>query len=76
MYHTKGGIECAVKQFLSNKPWIKEDVRSNGLQTDNASNYRDPIHIIDTPALGAAVFSAIPTGTRGGTRDAGACFSW
>ena len=57
MYHTKGGIECAVKQFLSNKPWIKEDVRSNGLQTDNASNYRDPIHIIDTPALGAAVFS-------------------
>ena len=56
-FHTKSGIQCAVDQFLSNKPWISADGRMSGLQTDNASNYRDPLHVLDTFALGAQVFS-------------------
>ena len=46
-----------MNQFLENKPWLKREARLGGLQTDNASNYRDPIHILDTDALGSHVFS-------------------
>ena len=57
MFHTKSGLESAVDQFLLNKPWIKREARLGGLQTDNASNYRDQVLIVDTAALGSHVFS-------------------
>ena len=71
VFHTKSVIESCVQRFLSNKPWIDPLGRLGAHQSDNASNYRDPILVVDNPALGSHIFNEPGEGKNEGDSNGG-----
>lgn len=64
-------IECCTRRFLSNKPWLDPNGRLGAHQSDNASNYRDPIHVVDNASLGSHVFNEPGEGKDEGDKNGG-----
>ena len=55
-YHTKSVQEATIELFLEGRPWLCGS-REARIQSDNASNYRDPTCEIDLGCVGTRCFS-------------------
>lgn len=67
-FHTKSVLEASVSNFLRARPWLNEGRRAF-VQSDNASNYRDPTTEIDILVVGTRVFSEAGMGKDEGDAD-------
>ena len=55
-YHTKSVLDATIASFLQQRPWLAGN-RSSYMQSDNASNYRDPTTEVDLLSVGTRCFS-------------------
>jgi hypothetical protein len=55
-FHTKSTFDATFAAFLQQRPWLATK-RASFVQSDNASNYRDPTTEIDLDCVGARCFS-------------------
>ena len=55
-YHTKSVLDATIASFLEHRPWLAAN-RASFVQSDNASNYRDPTTEIDLMCVGTRCFS-------------------
>jgi hypothetical protein len=55
-FHTKSMLDATVANFITARPWLNSG-RKAFVQSDKASNYRDPTTEIDLPAVGTRCFS-------------------
>ena len=55
-YHTKSLLDAVISLFLEGRPWI-EGGREARVQSDSASNYRDPTTDVGCPCTGSRCFS-------------------
>jgi hypothetical protein len=55
-FHTKSTFDATIAAFLRQRRWLAKK-RGSFVQSDNASNYRDPTTEIDLECVGARCFS-------------------
>ena len=60
-FHTKSVMEATVKAFVTARPWLGKE-HTGYMQSDNATNYRDPTIEVDCGVLGTRCYSVAGMG--------------
>ena len=55
-FHTKSNMEATIAVFLAGRPWLAAERRAF-VQSDGASNYKEPTTELDIPVIGTRLIS-------------------
>ena len=69
-FHTQSEVEATIRAFLAGRPWLDRS-RCAFVQSDNASNYRDPTTEVMCRSIGVRCFSEAGMGKDEGDANAG-----
>lgn len=69
-FHTQSEVEAMIRAFLAGRPWLDRS-RCAFVQSDNASNYRDPTTEVMCRSIGVRCFSEAGMGKDEGDANAG-----